>query len=134
MKTRLFIVGLVTLLVSACTKDVPSLHEQMVGKWRVESYSTEKYDPVTNSSTMFTVPGRPGDQFEFLEYDRILVDFDTAAMQQWQYTQVDRDDLLIQGEPWGITKLSDREFHLSLKFRDSAIKNADPVIYRLARP
>lgn len=135
MKKFLSLVPLL-LLFGSCEKavDVPSLHEQLEGVWKIELYTEEVYDRSLNSVNRDTTYCGNASFMNFTRNDQLLVNFDSIPRLVWKYRIVDDRTLNIEGRKWTITKLDDQELHLSLNERDSSVKQRNLTGYHLKRP
>ena len=125
-----------SLFLASCDdfRDVPSLHEQMEGNWRIQSYTMERYNATLNTSIREEITARPSDYMQFIKPDRIVMHFDTAAStQNLSYNIIDARTLSIEGKSWTITKLDQSEFNLSSNQRDTSFKLRDLVGFHLVR-
>jgi hypothetical protein len=135
-KNWIFITMALALAGCLKTHDVPSLDEQIQRKWRVASYWTDEYAPTGNSVTRYHYQstGRPADYMTFSSFDRLLVNFDSVPPAVWNYRTIDFSTIVIEGKKWGILKLNEDEFHLSLTERDSSMEQKQVVEYELIKP
>jgi hypothetical protein len=131
-----FFLMFLALLFASCerTVDVPSLHEQLKGQWRVEFYTEESYDQSLNSVTRSDTYCRNKSFMNFTTNDQLLVNFDTVAPVIWKYSIVDHRTLDIEGRKWTIEKLDDQQLHLLLNERDTSLKQRNVMGYQLKRP
>ena len=136
MKKIYWIAAFMAVVAIACSKrqDVPSLHEQMEGSWQVRSYTEERYDILNNTVSRNEVICNGSATMNFSAFEKLYVNFDTAAAAVWTYKVVNHRTLEIENKKWTITKLDPKSFHLSLNERDSSLKHRDVVGYRLERP
>jgi hypothetical protein len=135
MKKALLILAISLGFLVACRQqnDLTSLKEQIEGRWRIESYTVERFHPVTNSVSTHVFDCAPGDYMDFTN-DRVSVHFDSTAGEAWPYLILNHNTLLIEDKRWHVLKLAPTEFHLSLRDRDSSQKYRDVVLFELARP
>jgi hypothetical protein len=136
MKSVSLIFTLMTVVLAPCekTRDVPSLHEQLEGRWQVASYLEERFNWNTHSLSRQEIICGPSDIMDFSSFNRLYVRFDTASPAIWTYKVIDFKTLEIEGKSWSITKLDERDLHLSLNKRDSSVKQTGVVRFQLIRP
>jgi hypothetical protein len=127
---------LILFLFSSCERanDVPSLQEQLEGTWKIEWYVAEHYDGNLNTVVRDTTNCGNASFMNFTRNHQLLVNFDSITRLLWNYSIADGRTLDIEGRKWAITKLDERELHLSLNERDSSVKQRNLVGYHLKRP
>lgn len=133
MKKLTQLLGICVIFMACNKSDVPSLDEQKEGRWRIKSYTEERYNPATNMVSRHETQCGQGDYMDFA-YERVAVHFDSTADQQWSCAIVDYKTLKIEGKRWDIVQLNPQNFQLSLFDRDSLRKHREVVWFELTRP